>query len=86
MQISSKRGASQIYLELEKALVTGVLTCAVAIAFLIVPQLARASYLVESLKETEQTKGHYFQAQIVPTYQQAMRSDENTGNYTADLI
>jgi carbohydrate-selective porin OprB len=86
MQINSKRGASQIYLGLEKALVTSVLTCAVAIAILIVPQLSTASYLVESLEEAQQTEGHYFQAQFVPTYLQAMRSDENTGNYTEDLI
>ncbi len=86
MRISNKKGASQKYLALEKAIVTSVLTCAVAIASLTAPQLATASYLAESLEEVQQTEGHYFQAQFVPTYQQAMRADENHGNYTADLI
>jgi hypothetical protein len=86
MQISSKRGASQIYLELKKAFVTSVLTYSVAIATLTAPQLATATYLVEFLEEAQQTEGHYFHTQFVPTYQQAMRADENHGNYTADLI
>ena len=59
---------------------------AATIASLFIPQCVTASYLVESIEEAQQTEGHYFQAQFVPTYQHATRVDENHGNYTADLI